>query len=91
MQLEFPFMIEIKSWDGQRTFTHYLSEKAFQEAAWRAEHYRNIQRLLNQIIDPKAVKDFLDWLKKFPLMPAELVAWDKTLELTVGQGRCNII
>ena len=42
-QLEFPFMIVVTAWDGQRTFTHLLAEDAFIAAVERD------RRLLNEM------------------------------------------
>ena len=38
-QLEFPFAksIQIKKWDGQYSFIHYLADRCFHEAAIRNE------------------------------------------------------
>ena len=33
MQLEFPFMMHVRGWDGQYTFTHWIAKQCFNEAA----------------------------------------------------------
>ena len=70
MQLEFPFMMKIVPWDGQRTFTHLLSEKVFLEAARKAQHWRDLNRMANEIVDPYSVKLFIDWLNSLDIPPS---------------------